>query len=146
MTENDQSPGRKSGNAQPAGGGSSTDTRNWCIAAHLSGLIGLFVGPLVVWLVKKNESPEIGSHAREALNFQLTMTIAYLAVHFAYANFSHPALSGGLFQLSIQVFRLIIEIFDGVFCMFVLVCIVRATSDASDGRLWQYPLSLRLIQ
>ena len=60
----------------------SSEERTWSIAAHLSALAGLFIpfgsvlGPLVVWLVKRNEMPMVDRHGKEALNFQITVTIA----------------------------------------------------------------------
>lgn len=57
------------------------DERTWALLAHLSGLIaGMFavpfVGPLIVWVIKKDESPFVGDQAKEALNFQIALLIA----------------------------------------------------------------------
>src|SRR5256885_12716616 len=59
------------------------EERSWGLLAHLSGLItvllvgGLsFIGPLVVWLIKKDQSPFIADQAKEALNFQIAATIS----------------------------------------------------------------------
>ena len=56
------------------------DTLQWAMIAHLSGLSGLvtgmpFLGPLIVYLVKKDENPIVVAHAKEALNFQLSVTL-----------------------------------------------------------------------
>src|SRR5262249_37422123 len=61
--------------------GLKPDERQWGMFAHLSALAGLvvgfwFIGPLVIWLMKKEESAFVERHAKEALNFQITMTIA----------------------------------------------------------------------
>src|SRR6185312_13976060 len=62
----------------------SKDERNWGMFAHLSGLlafvsgIGGIIGPLVIYLLKKDEMPFVRDQAREALNFQITMFIAFL--------------------------------------------------------------------
>jgi uncharacterized Tic20 family protein len=48
------------------------------MVAHLLGLLTWFVGPLVVYLAKKDESPYVRDQAAEALNFQLTLVLAYL--------------------------------------------------------------------
>jgi uncharacterized Tic20 family protein len=50
----------------------ASDERTWAMAAHLSALL-LAIGPLVVYLMKKDQSEFIGDQAREALNFQLTL-------------------------------------------------------------------------
>lgn len=57
------------------------DERTWALLAHLSGLIaGMvavpFLGPLIVWVIKKDESPFVGDQAKEALNFQIALLIA----------------------------------------------------------------------
>jgi uncharacterized Tic20 family protein len=62
---------------------SSESARSWCIGLHLSGLSGLILSfalahivvPLVIWLVKRADSPEIDSTGKEVLNFQITYTI-----------------------------------------------------------------------
>jgi uncharacterized Tic20 family protein len=59
------------------------DDRTWGLLAHLSpliaGLVALpFLGPLIVWFVKKDQSPFIADQAKEALNFQLAVMIAAL--------------------------------------------------------------------
>jgi|SRR3954447_5717970 uncharacterized Tic20 family protein len=57
------------------------DERNWGMLAHLSCLIAIwlggltFLGPLVVWLIKKDQSPFVADQAKEALNFQLAVFI-----------------------------------------------------------------------
>ena len=58
--------------------------RMWCMLAHLSALAGLIfpmgniIGPLVVWLLKRDQSPEIDEHGKESVNFQVSMFI-YIA-------------------------------------------------------------------
>ena len=56
--------------------------RTWTALCHASALLGVFLhfpghllGPLIVWLVKRGESPEIDAHGKEALNFQISMLI-----------------------------------------------------------------------
>ena len=71
----------------PAGGPpttsvSSSDVRIWNILCHASALLGIFLhfpghllGPLIVWLAKRDDSPEIDAHGKESLNFQISMLI-----------------------------------------------------------------------
>src|SRR5438105_14956442 len=71
----------------PAGGApatsvSSSNVRMWNILCHASALLGVFLhfpahllGPLIVWLAKRDDSPEIDAHRRESLNFQISMLI-----------------------------------------------------------------------
>lgn len=65
----------------PAGGGSGgsgLDDRIACILAHGLGIVASFVGPLVIWLIKKDESKRVDAEAKEAINFQLTLLIGYV--------------------------------------------------------------------
>jgi len=50
------------------------DARMWAMLSHLTGLVS-FIGPLVVWLIKKEEFPFVDEQGKEALNFQITMLI-----------------------------------------------------------------------
>src|SRR5689334_24643738 len=59
-----------------------TNVRTWCALCHASALLGVFLhfpghllGPLIVWLAKRDDSPEIDAHGKEALNFQISMLI-----------------------------------------------------------------------
>lgn len=60
----------------------SKDEQNWAMICHLSALSGFLfpfgnlLGPLIVWLVKRAEFPLVDAHGKEALNFQITVTIA----------------------------------------------------------------------
>ena len=61
---------------------SSREERQWALFGHLSALTGLFtggvgniVGPLVIWLVKKDSMPFASDQAKEALNFNITLLI-----------------------------------------------------------------------
>lgn len=57
----------------------SDDERTWALITHLSTIVTGFLGPLIVMLAKGNESKWVKAHAVEALNFQLTLLIAYFA-------------------------------------------------------------------
>ena len=59
-----------------------TNVRTWTALCHASALLGVLfhfpghiLGPLIVWLVKRGESPEIDAHGKEALNFQISILI-----------------------------------------------------------------------
>jgi uncharacterized protein len=106
---------------------------NWGMAAHLSALAGYvipfgsIIGPLVVWLMKKDEMPFVNTQGKEALNFQITMVIAAL-------------ISIVLFLVVIGIFLLwAVAIVD-------LIFIIVAAIQASKGVDYRYPISLRLIK
>jgi uncharacterized Tic20 family protein len=59
-----------------------TNARTWNILCHASALLGVFfhfpghlLGPFIVWLAKRDDSPEIDAHGKESLNFQISMLI-----------------------------------------------------------------------
>lgn len=60
--------------------GPSSEDRNYAMGLHLSGLASLFIGfgflgPLIMWLIRKDESEFVDSHGKAALNFHLSMLI-----------------------------------------------------------------------
>lgn len=131
----------------PAGGGSLTspnkDERNWAMFAHLAamvtGILGAatslpifgFVGPLIIYLMKKDESPFVADQAREALNFHITLAIPLFV----------------LWLLSLTVILLLLTIpLSFVIGVGALVFMIIAAVKSSAGELYRYPFILRLVQ
>ncbi|MET0860691.1 MAG: DUF4870 domain-containing protein [Microbacterium sp.] len=112
---------------------SPADVRTWTWISHLSGLFGFF-GPLVVWLVQKDRSPDVAREAKEALNFQITVAAATLAVFVAGTILSFVVI--GLFVLMIAP---LVPLY-GV----VLAIIAAATSHRTGS--FRYPLTVRLVK
>ena len=118
----------------PPATGTSSDVRTWCVLCHASALLGLFLhffghllGPLIVWLVKRGDSPEIDAHGKESLNFQLSMLI-YDAIAFV--------LCFVLIGIPILILLWVLN------TIFVII----ASIQASEGKLYRYPLALSLIR
>jgi uncharacterized protein len=111
----------------------SGTVRSWCVACHLSALAGFVVpavghvlGPLIVWLIKRGDSPEIDAHGKEALNFQISMLIYNLV-------------AGVLCLLLIGfVLLAVLHILNVVF-------VILAALKAGEGQMYRYPLTIRLI-
>lgn len=108
--------------------------RTWATVCHLSALalyvtagLGGVIAPLVIWLIKRNDSPFVDEHGKEAVNFQITVLIyAVICV-------------------------LLAMVFIGFFLMFVLVVfnlvvIIKAAIKANNGEHYRYPLCLRFIK
>jgi uncharacterized Tic20 family protein len=111
----------------PGGGAVSKDAKMWGMLCHLLGLFTSFVGPLIIWLLKKEEDPFIDDQGKEALNFQITVLIASIV-------------SGLLCVVCIGVFLAIaVGIVDLIFC-------IMATVKANGGEAYRYPVSIRLIK
>lgn len=108
------------------------DARMWGMLAHLSALVQLVgvpsvVGPLIVWLIKKNEMPFVDDQGKEALNFHITVLIAALIIS--------PTVCIG-----IGVFLLI-----GLALASLILAIIGAMK-ANEGIAYRYPWTLRLIK
>jgi uncharacterized Tic20 family protein len=111
----------------------STSVRTWCVLAHATALVGFLVpvaghivGPLIVWLAKRQDSPEIDAHGKESMNFQISMLI-------------WNVIAGILCLVLIGIPLLILLHILNI--IFVIV----ATIQASEGKFYRYPLTIRLI-
>lgn len=108
------------------------EARNWAMGCHLAALAGFvipfgsIIGPLIVWLIKKDESSFVDSQGKEALNFQITMLIAFLVC-------------------IVLAFILIGFLLMAVVVIFNLIMIILAAIKTSEGQDFRYPVSLRLI-
>ncbi len=113
---------------------SSPNVRTWNVLCHATALAGFFVpwaghilGPLIVWLAKRNDSPEIDEHGKESLNFQISMLI-------------YNVIAGVLCLILIGfVILAILHILN-------LVLVIIASIQASEGKFYRYPLAIRLIK
>ncbi len=110
------------------------DERMWGMLSHLLALtafigvpFGHILGPLIVWLIKKEQFPFVNEQGKESLNFQISMSI-YAAIAYV------------LFLLLIGIPLLIaLGIMDIVF-------VIIAAVAANDGRSYSYPLTIRFIK
>ena len=105
----------------------TSDERTLAILAHVLTFVGGVFAPLIIYLIKREESTYVTEHAKESLNFQITVLI-------------------GIF-ISIPLIFVIIGIFTLIaigIISFILVII--ASIKASDNRLYRYPINIRLIK
>lgn len=120
----------------------TSDQQTWRVLAHASAFIQLLgipsvVGPLVVWLVRRDD-PVAEPHARAALNFQLSVLI-YFLVGGVVAVIAALTIIGILLTALIVILLLALFVLELVFALM-------ATLAASRGELYVYPLSLDLIK
>ena len=102
----------------------SSESRGWAVAAHLVPLIGLFfVGPLIIWLIKRGDDSFVEEHAREALNFQISVLI--------YGIVMAVTIIGLILLLPLAIFALVVAVIAAV--------------KAANGEDYRYPLTIRLI-
>lgn len=105
----------------------ATSDKALIILCHLSAIIGVgFVLPFIVWLVKKNDPDAVAAHAKEALNFHLSLLL--------YVIICVP--------LMLIVVGVPLAILIGI-VGFILAII--AAIKASDGGFYRYPLTIRFI-
>jgi hypothetical protein len=132
----------------PAAGAATTpsaEERKWAMFAHLSALagalltsgwggsIGFFVGPLIIWLLKREEMPFVNDQGKEALNFAITVSIA------CFVLLLMTIMSLGIAALiTIPAFMII-----GIGS---LVLVVIAAIKANEGVAYRYPVTLRLVK
>jgi hypothetical protein len=128
----------------PPSGAPSAEERQWAMFAHLSALAGglltgafggwgFFLGPLVIWLVKKDTMPFVNDQAKEALNFNITVSAIFLVLWILTVI--------TLFIGAVLTFPLMVII--GVAA---LVLIVIASMKANEGVAYRYPFTIRLIK
>ncbi len=120
-----------------AAGAPSSDDRNWGVIAHLSALVMVvsvpsFIGPLVVWLIKRDQHPFVAEHGREALNFNLSLLLYAVA-----------GVILGVVTLGVG-FLLLIPLAIVVLVLW-LVFLIQAAMAASRGESYRYPLTVRFI-
>jgi uncharacterized protein len=105
----------------------SADDRTMAMLGHLLGIIAGFIGPLIIWLIKKDQSAFVDDQGKEALNFQITMLIGWIGA---------TVLSAILIGLFLMPLLLIGNI---IFCILGGVA-------ANKGQKYRYPVALRLIK
>jgi uncharacterized protein len=113
----------------------TNEERTWAMLCHISGFAGYLgvvpfasvIGPLIVWLLKRDMSGFVDEHGKESLNFQITMSIAYaitIVLCFVLIGFLILPLLG----------------------LWLVVLMIIAAIKASNGERFRYPLTLRLVR
>jgi len=126
------------------------EEKNTALFTHLASFgslvipFGNIIGPLIVWLIKKDDSEFVDKNGKESLNFQITVTLILLvligfAVAFAISFGIHN--NGGGIAISI-IFPILLLILLSIMSLaFVIVAAVKA----SKGEVFHYPVSIRFI-
>lgn len=115
-------------------GALTNDDRTWGMLCHLAALsafigvpFGSILGPLVIWLVKKDGSAFVDHNGKEALNFQISMTI-------------YAIISGILILVFIGIIMLIVVAIADI------ALTIMAAVKANNGEHYQYPMTIRFIK
>lgn len=122
----------------PPSGSPSADERQWAMFAHLSAIVAAFIGlsflgPLIVWLVKKDTMPFVDDQGKEALNFNITVLIAFAILWVV----TIVTIGIGIILTGPLMFILGIA---------ALVLVIIAGIKANEGVAYRYPFAIRLIK
>lgn len=114
--------------------GVQNEENTWAMLCHLSafaGFIGVplgnLIGPLIVWLVKKDQFPLVDQNGKESLNFQISLTIY--------------AIVAGILTLVFIGFILL-----AVLYIAGIIYVILASIAANKGEVYRYPMTIRFIQ
>jgi len=120
--------------APPVPPAPSAEARKWAMLCHyaafawfLAPMVGNVVGPLVVWQLKRESDPYVDEQGREALNFQLTLSLALMI-----CGVLAWLLIGFPLMLLVSVIGLVLTVIAGI--------------KANEGRPWRYPFCLRFLK
>jgi len=108
----------------------SSDERMWAMLCHLSAFSGSIIpfgnllGPLIIWLVKKDEYAFVDDQGKEALNFQISILIYGLVLA--------VTIIGIPLVLGVMVFGIVMTIIAAI--------------KANGGEYYRYPLTMRLVK
>jgi uncharacterized Tic20 family protein len=122
----------------PSGGSPSADERQWAMFAHLSAIVaavvGLsFLGPLIVWLVKKDTMPFVDDQGKEALNFNITVLIVFAILWIlTFVTLGIGFLLTGPLMFLVGLAALVLVIIAGI--------------KANEGVAYRYPFAIRLVK
>ncbi|HIF51874.1 MAG TPA: DUF4870 domain-containing protein [Thiotrichaceae bacterium] len=111
----------------------SKDERMWGMFCHLIAFSGYLIplgnllGPLVIWMIKKDEISFVDDQGKESLNFQLTMFIAFIV--------------SGILTLVLIGFLML-----AVLVIYQIVVVIMASIKANDGIRYRYPYTIRFIK
>jgi len=118
------------------------EEKTFGMLCHLSALalfilpsFGNIFGPLIIWLIKKDQSTWIDRQGKEALNFQISMVIYVFAAFFL------------MFLLTLTVIGIPLAVLIGLgLAAFWLIVVISASIKTSNGEDFRYPLNIRFIR
>jgi uncharacterized Tic20 family protein len=118
----------------------SKDSRMWAMFCHLAGLAGFvipvvisgIIAPLIVWQIKKDEHPFIDEHGKEAVNFQISISL-YMVIGIAAC-------------LVTCIGAVLIPFLAGALGIIDLVFLLIAAVKANNGEHYRYPICIRLVK
>ncbi len=137
------------------------DARTWAMLTHLSALsgfvwpIGFLVGPLIVWLIKRDSHPFVDANGKSAVNFQITMFIAVVVLFIIFLPlFFAGAVRGPMMWNDMEFgmpgwpffipFGMVIA--AALVMLFELIFVLIAAVRSNDGIHFRYPLAIPFLK
>jgi uncharacterized protein len=105
---------------------STPDDRTMALVCHIGGAVGSFLIPLIIWLIKKDQSKFVDDQGKEVINFHITLLLLHIACGLT-CCFTYGALNGVVWVLG-------------------LVFGIMGAVAAQKGEVYRYPFALRLIK
>ena len=102
----------------------TSDEKTMAVLSHILTIVAPILAPLIIYLIKKDESNYIAYHAKESLNFQITLAIVAIG-------------------LALTIIGLVVI---WLVPIIAFICVIIASIKAGEGVLYKYPLTLRLIK
>ena len=102
----------------------TSDEKTLALLAHVLTFVAPIIAPLIIYLLKKDDAPFAAYHAKELLNFQITVFIV-------------------CFLLVITIIGILLV---WIVAILAFLLVILATIRASEGKLYRYPLTWRLIK
>ena len=111
---------------------SSFSEKQWVLLSHLSSFAGFIfpfgniLSPLLIYFLKKDQSTVVAEHAKESLNFQISITIYYIIS-------------------SILIFVIIGWILLAILFVLQIILVIKAALEADRGGFYHYPFTFRFL-
>lgn len=138
------------------------DERTWGALMHLSGIIGMaiippvgnIIGALICWLIKRNDSRLLDDHGKEALNFQITISIARVVLNFlSFLTVGHWFYGNNRFLMDADDFSFsdfshftLYSTGRAIVWLVNIIFSIMGAIRANEGKPYRYPFSLRLVK
>ncbi|MCL2656356.1 MAG: DUF4870 domain-containing protein [Betaproteobacteria bacterium] len=113
--------------------------RTFGMLVHLLGIFTWFIGPLILWLIKKEEMPFVNDQGKEAINFSITLSLTGIALLLIVTVLAFIPFLGIITSIIGMLFYPVLGI--GALVLFII-----AGVEANKGKYYRYPICLRFIK
>lgn len=119
-----------------AGTAPTKDEQNLAVVCYILGIFTWIIGPLIIWLVKKDSSKFVDDQGKEVINWGITITIAWVILFIIGLVLSHIPILGFLVMMLLRL---------ALFAC-ALIFTIMGAMQVSKGIAYRFPFSLRLIK